>query len=48
MKEVTNLVQNECVGETNYDKLTEDKDVKDKALPILMFMVMKRNGLLKT
>ena len=46
MKEVTNLVENDCFGETEYDKLTQQ--MKDKALPILMFMVMKRNGLLKT
>ena len=46
MKEIKNLVENECFGETNYEKLTQE--MKDKALPILMFMVMKRNGLLKT
>ena len=46
MKEITNLVENDCFGETDYNKLSQS--MKDKALPILMFMVLKRNGLLKT
>ena len=48
MKEIRNLVGNNCfVRETEYSKLKQD--MKDKALPILiMFMVLKRNGLLKT
>ena len=46
MKEIINLTDNDCFGETEYEKLSQD--AKDKALPILMFMVMKRNGSLKT
>jgi hypothetical protein len=46
MKEILNLTGNDCFGEMDYDKLTQEE--KDKALPILMFMVLKRNGLLKT
>ena len=47
MKEIRNLVDNECFGELDYSSLTQE--MKDnKALPILMFMVLKRNGLLKT
>jgi hypothetical protein len=46
MKEIVNLTDNDCFGETQYEKLTQE--AKDKALPILMFMVLKRNGLLKT
>ena len=46
MKEIINLTDNDCFGETVYEKLTQQ--FKDKALPILMFMVMKRNGSLKT
>ena len=46
MKEVRNLVDNECFGELDYSTLTQE--MKDKALPILMFMVLKRNGVLKT
>ncbi|OEU11892.1 hypothetical protein FRACYDRAFT_245012 [Fragilariopsis cylindrus CCMP1102] len=46
MKEIKNLTGNDCFGEVDYDKISQDD--KDKALPILMFMVLKRNGLLKT
>ena len=46
LKEVRNLVMNECFGEIDYNTITDE--MKDKALPILMFMVLKRNGLLKT
>ena len=46
MKEILNLTKNKCFGELNYDELTQDQ--KDKALPILMFMVLKRNGALKS
>jgi hypothetical protein len=46
MKEILNLTGNDCFGEMDYNKLSQED--KDKALPILMFMVMKRNGLLKT
>ena len=46
MKEILNLTENDCFGETEYNKLNQDD--KDKALPILMFMILKRNGMLKT
>ena len=46
MKEILNLTENDCFGETEYSKLNQE--AKDKALPILMFMILKRNGLLKT
>lgn len=47
MKEIQNLtVKNDCFGEVDFKSLTQE--MKDKALPILMFMVMKRNGDLKT
>jgi hypothetical protein len=46
MKEIINLTDNDCFGETDYEKLSQE--AKDKALPILMFMVLKRNGSLKT
>ena len=46
MKEILNLTENDCFGETDYSKLSQE--AKDKALPILMFMILKRNGLLKT
>ena len=46
MKEIINLTDNDCFGETEYEKLSQE--AKDKALPILMFMVLKRNGSLKT
>jgi hypothetical protein len=46
MKEILNLTGNDCFGEIEYNNLSQED--KDKALPILMFMVLKRNGLLKT
>jgi hypothetical protein len=46
MKEIINFTDNDCFGETEYEKLSQE--TKDKALPILMFMVMKQNGSLKT
>ena len=46
VKEINNLLKNECFGETDYDKLTQEQ--KDRALPILMFMILKRNGEIKT
>ena len=46
MKEIENLTGNECFGEIEYEDLTDE--MKDKALPILMFMIMKRNGNIKT
>ena len=47
LKEIRNLtVKNNYFGETNYNKLTQE--MKDKALPILMFMILKQNGELKT
>ena len=39
MKKMRNLTSNECFGETNYSLLTQE--MKDHALPILMFMIMK-------
>ena len=39
-------MKDNCFGATEYSKLTQD--MKDEALPILMFMVLKCNGLLKT
>ena len=46
MKQIINLTDNDCFCETDYSKL--DQEAKDKALSILMFMILKRNGLLKT
>ena len=47
MKELINLdVKNSCFREIYYDSLTQE--MKDKALPLLLFMVMKRSGNLKT
>ena len=46
LKEINNLTSNECFGEIEYEKLTQTQ--KDRALPILMFMIMKRNGDIKT
>ena len=46
MKEILNLTQNDYFGETDYNTLNQD--AKDKVLPILMFMIRKRNGMLKT
>ena len=46
LKEINNLTSNECFGEVAYETLTQRQ--KDRALPILMFMIMKRNGDIKT
>ena len=47
IKEIQNLAEkNECFLEVEYESLTPE--MKDKALPLLLFMVMKRNGDLKT
>ena len=45
MKEILNLTGNDCFGETYYENLTQDD--KDSALPILMIMIIQRNGSLK-
>ena len=46
LREIKNLTDNDCFGETKYEKLTQEQ--KDRALPILMFMVLKRHGEIKT
>ena len=46
LKEIANLTDNECFGEIAYNTLTQE--MKDQALPILMFMIMKRNGNIKS
>ena len=46
MKEILNLTENDCFGEMDYNTLNQE--AKNKALPILMFMILKRNGMLKT
>ena len=46
MKEINNLVSRDCFGEIEYESLSDQQ--KRNALPILMFMVMKRNKTLKT
>ena len=46
IKKILNLTENDCFGETDYNKLNQE--AKDKALPILMFMILRRNGILKT
>ena len=47
MKEIRNLAEkNKCFGEIRYEDLTQE--IKDRALPLLMFMVMKRTGELKS
>ena len=47
MKEMRNLaMKNDCFDEVEYEALSDDQKVK--ALPMLMFMLMKRNGLLKS
>jgi len=47
MKKIQNLAEkNEYFCEIEYDSLTQE--MKDKALPLLLFMVMKRNSDLKT
>ena len=45
MKEIHNLTTNECLGEISVESLTQQ--MKNCTLPILMFMIMKRNGDLK-
>lgn len=46
MKEIQNLTQNECFDKITYNKLTQE--MKDHALLFLMFMIIKRNGDLKS
>ena len=47
MKEMRSLtIKNQCFVELEHDSLTQEQ--KDKALPLLMFMFMKRNGTLKS
>ena len=47
MKELINLHEkNPCFGGIEFDSLTQE--MKDKALPLLLFIVMKRSGDLKT
>ena len=46
IKEILNLTKNDCFGETDYNTLKQEAN--DKALPILIFMILKRNGILKT
>ena len=47
IKELINLDEkNSCFGEIDFELLTEE--MKAKALPLLLFMVMKRSGDLKT
>ena len=38
--------KNSCFGELDYDSLSQE--VKDKALPILILMVLKRSGEIKS
>ena len=45
LKEINNLVTRDCFGKVDYESLTEEE--KRKALPILMFMILKRDGKLK-
>ena len=47
MKEIRNLAEKkECFGEPGYEELTQE--MKDRALLLLMFMVMKHTGELKS
>ena len=46
MKEIQNITKNKCFGEIPRGTLTQE--TKDRALPILMFMIMKRNSDLKS
>jgi hypothetical protein len=46
MKELKNLVKRDVFGEVEYESLTSQQ--RKWALPILLFMVMKRNGTLKS
>ena len=41
-----NLTENDCFGKTDFSNLGQEEN--DKALPILKFMILKRNELLKT
>ena len=38
-------MKNNCFGEVDYKSITQE--MKDRALPLLIFIVMKRNGELK-
>ena len=42
MKELQQMLAREVFGETNQDKLTYEQ--KKKALPILLFLTLKRDG----
>ena len=47
IKKIKNLTaKNDCFGKIEYSTITQE--IKDKALPVLMFMVIKRNGELKS
>ena len=47
MKEILNLTEkNDCFGEIEYESIQSHR--KDKALPVLVFMITKRNVSLKT
>ena len=47
MKEIRNLaVKNDCFGGVGYNKLSQE--MKHKALPLLMLMILKRNGEIKS
>ena len=47
MKEIKNLaVKNDCFGEIEFKSLTQL--MKDKTLHLLVFVVMKRNGDIKS
>ena len=47
MKEMRNLVaKNSCFEEIDYDSLSDKK--KNRALPMLVFMIVKRNGIIKS
>ena len=46
MKIILNLTENNFFDETDYNTLNQE--AKDKALSILMFMILKKNGMLKT
>ena len=43
LREINNLTDNDCFGETKYEKQTQEQ--KDRALPIMMFMVLKSTGI---
>ena len=46
MKEIHNLVSRECFDEVSYKSLSDTN--KKQALPILMFMLLKQDGRLKS